>query len=176
MDKWKPPTREDREQGNREYLKTIKQRWDRICERLGLNIEEWRSEELLRQAGEAFLHGDAKAQAEAAERIRIRIGYHLLTAAIRENNPGLQSSSAYPKGGMDITERDMSGGRAKLCFFSGTSGERVMISQEGLRLPWVYDEKHYTRTTNMLLREAMKELFSNAQGEDGHELTVSFDR
>lgn len=51
-----------------------------------------------------------------------------------------------------------------------------MVSEEGLRLPWVHDERHYTRTTNMLLREAMKALFPRAQGEDGHDLTVSFDR
>lgn len=174
MDQWKPPSKEDRERQNREYLAEIQRRWDSVTQRLGLRVDEWQSDELLRQAAEAFGNGDAKAQAEAAERIRIRIAYALLQKATAENNPNLQSSTAYPKGGMDITEEDVSGGRTKLCFFSGTSGERIMVSSEGLRLPWVRDEKHYTRTTNMLLRDAMKEVFPDAKGEDEQELTVAF--
>jgi hypothetical protein len=114
------------------------------------------------------------SQAAAVEQIRIQIAHSLMQKAIAANNPDLQSASAVPSIDAQVTEEDIDRGKTKLHFFSGTSGERVLVSADGLRLPWVHDEKHYTRKTNLLLREVMKELFPTAEGEEGHDLMVQF--
>lgn len=174
MEGWKDRPPIDYAAQRRETLELLSKRWDRGVKRLGLRMDELSPDTLLAEASHAFRSGDVEAQAKALERIRLCIGWHLFQKAVEANNPSLQSNNAYPDGGMSIGAGDIQYGKSKLNYFSGTSGERILVSREGLRLPWVHDEKHYTRANNLLLRSALKDLFPSAQGEDGHELLVPF--
>ena len=170
---WQPPTKEDRKNQDRKTLENLKKRWKESCEHLNFHIEDWNAKELLNGAAEALAGDDANKQAEALEKIRVFIAHHLLQKAIVANDPNLQSSTSEPGGGLRVSPGDIKRGEAILYFFSGTSGERILVSPKGLKLPWVVDEKHYTRRTNMLLREALKELFPNAQDNSEEQLFIS---
>lgn len=174
MEGWKDRPPVDYAAQRRETLELLRKRWDQGTKRLGLRMDELSPDTLLAEASDAFRVGDVEAQAKALERIRLSIGWHLFQKAVEANNPSLQSNNAYPDGGMGIDAGDIQYGKAKLNYFSGTSGERILVSRDGMRLPWVHDEKHHTHTNNLLLRDALKALFPSAQGEDGHELLVPF--
>lgn len=172
MDKWKPPTKEEREANNRALLLKIRKDWEKSCKHNDLDVPSWDADKLLSEAREALEGGEAKSIAQAAEHIRLRIAYQLLQNAIEANIPDMQSANSDAESGMRIQESDVRGREVTLCFFSGTKGERVFMSPEGLKLPSVEDPKHYTSKTNRYIREAMKQVFPGTQNEDGQGFAV----